>query len=300
VKDALLSLESLSKNYGQQIILKELSLELRSHTFYGLSGKNGTGKSTLMQILMGIQSAETPLSGVLFEKKITRDHQIRSKALMAYVSESIDYGFPLPLQKLFSIFPKLYPNWNETLFQSVVLNLNIPINRAFSSLSRGQKMQIAFAISLATQPKILFIDEITSVLDSYARRYVLKLAQQYVEQGGCVLMASNIISEMEGYAHHFFVLDEGQFLIDADVTEIPQLFVKLRQKVQDSPPHPIFEKPECIEVGRNSDGSFSFLISRSDLPPDLPLADLEDRRAVQLEEVFVYLTRKNYENLYSS
>jgi ABC-2 type transport system ATP-binding protein len=281
-------LRGITKFYGAHGALKDVTMALEAGHFYILLGKNGAGKSTLMRLLMRYEVADRGLGRVLGESLECERDEFNQN--VGFVSEALDYQLPMRMRTLFSYFEEIYPRWDRKLFESLLGELHIDLNRYFKELSRGQKMQVAFAAAAAVRPKLLILDEITSVLDANARGFFMDYLGAFVREGGTVVMATNIVSEVQNYADHVILLHEGTVSLNVAVAELPKLFVKVRHLPQDM--HPLFDHAECVEVALNSDGSTSAVASvelaRSfNLPPSFI-----DHRGITAEEIFIYFTRR--------
>jgi ABC-2 type transport system ATP-binding protein len=283
-----IELKEITKHYGSSSALRGVSLMIEQGKFYILLGKNGAGKSTLMRILMRYEMPDSGSGLVLGEPLDSERDEFNLD--VGYVSEALDYQLPMRMKQLFSYFAELYPRWDQTLFESMLRELRIDLSRHFKELSRGQKMQVAFAAAAAIHPKILVLDEITAVLDANARGFFMDYLGRFVRKGGTVVMATNIVSEVQNHADHMILLHEGRVSLDVPVTELPKLFVKVRRPMGLS--HPIFGSNECVEVALNSDGSTSYIAS-GELATKLDLpAALRDHRGITAEEIFIFFTRR--------
>lgn len=283
----IVQISHISKTYGEQPVLRDISFNLDAGKFYALLGKNGAGKSTLLRILM---RTELPTSGTgrILGRSIDEDCGDLNQSI-GYVSENIDYAFPMSVQQLFSRFNGLYKNWNQSSFENVLQNLKFDSSKSFKQLSRGQKMQVAFAAALAIQPKIVLLDEITAVLDANARSYFMRYLGQFVKGGGTVLMATNIVSEVQHYADHLIFIDDSHIKLDLPIKQISEKFCKLRKQTNTT--HPVFDDENCIEVTLNSDNSTSFMIPQDKIGRYKILPELMDKRGITAEEIFIYYTR---------
>jgi ABC-type multidrug transport system ATPase subunit len=151
-------------------------------------------------------------------------------------------------------------------------------------------MQVSFAHAIAICPEVLVLDEITSVLDAHARAYFMNYLGKFCKDGGCVIMSTNIVSEVEHFADHVILLEDSAVKLDMPLSEISKIFCKIRKKVGDE--SEVFRHEKCVEVGINSDKSISFIIPR-DLLERHNLADhFLDYRAVTVQEVFMYYTQR--------
>jgi len=282
--------EGLSKFYGTTPVLDDVSFTVEPGTFFALVGKNGVGKSTLMRLLMRFEPASKG-KGWVFGKDLDVDHP-DFNAQVGYVSESIDYAVPTSLTNFFKFYRRNYPKWDNALFERVIREMGISMESQFRNLSRGQRMQVAFSAALASHPNLLILDEITSVMDANARSFFMHYLGNYTKQGGTVLMATNIIYEVQHFAQQVLLLHEGRAKLNCLVSDIAKNFVKVRRmpNTQD----PIFADPDCSEVTLNSDGSSSHVLPIKSAEPYANAAKLTDKRAITIEEIFIYLTRNRW------
>ncbi|MBI3557673.1 MAG: ABC transporter ATP-binding protein [Deltaproteobacteria bacterium] len=285
-----IKLVNVTRSYGSNLALRGVSLELEAGNFYILLGKNGAGKSTLMRLLMRYEMPDTG-SGTVLGQPIDSESDAFNLEI-GYVSESLDYHLPLRMNKLFSYFAEIYPRWDRAIFEGMLRELRIDLNKHFRELSRGQKMQVAFAAAAAIQPKLLILDEITAVLDANARAFFMDYLGRFTRQGGTVVMATNIVSEVQNYANHMILMHDGLVSLDVPVRDLSKLFLKIRRAQNE--PHPIFNTTDCVEVALNSDGSTSHIVSR-ELSQKFEVPErLHDYRGITAEEIFIYFTRGGF------
>jgi len=281
----IVSISGVKKKFGPNVVLNDLSLQLKSGKFYALLGKNGSGKSTLMRVLMRheqINAGGRTVLGISTDEDSGEFYQD-----VGFVSESVLYSIA-PLNQVFAYFPKIYKKWDQKLFESLIKSLEIDLSKHHSQLSRGQKMRVVFAAAAAIKPKLFLIDEITSVLDAYARTFVMNYLTDFTQSGGTVLMATNIVSEIHGHADELILLDRGRVKLQGSIQEIGRQFWRIRKEHDQT--HPIFDLNSCIEIGFNSDRSVSYLVSAEEaMKGNLPASFIE-RKEVTAEEAFIYLT----------
>lgn len=280
----------LAKQYGGQVVLEDISFRVAAGDFYALVGKNGAGKSTLMRLLMRY---ERPTSGRgwIFGRELATDSQ-EFNSEVAYVSESIDYALPWPLETFFAEYRKLHPRWDNDTFEKVTREMNVSLHSQFRDLSRGQKMQVAFAAAIASRPKLLMLDEITAVMDAHARSYFMQYLGRFCAEGGTVMMATNIVSEVQHFAKQVLLLHEGSAKLNCPVKDIPNNFFKLRR--MPGIDAPIFHDPACAEVTLNSDTSVSYVLPLEAARHYDGYGKLRDNRGITIEEIFIYFTRNRW------
>jgi ABC-2 type transport system ATP-binding protein len=227
-------------------------------------------------------------SGFIFGIPLNRDecelnHQI------GYVTETIDYAIGGSTELLCkTLLPRIYRNWDRELFATVATELSLDLKKKFSQLSRGQKMQVAFAVALSIRPKLLLLDEITSVLDARVRAFFMSHLSKLVKNGSTVVMATNIISEIHNHADQLLLLEGGRICLNSAMSEVSKQFKKFRKATSDH--HALSNDPACLEIGINADGTVSYIItSESAMKYEIP-DQFRDGRAVTAEDAFIYFT----------
>tara|TARA_B100000925_G_scaffold45266_1_gene29533 strand:+ start:28274 stop:29032 length:759 start_codon:yes stop_codon:yes gene_type:complete len=224
----VVELIDIKKNYFFLKVLKGISLELHSGKFYGLLGENGAGKSTLFQIIVGL---ERPTTGnvSLFNKNLEAFPPELKKDI-GIISEKIEFDSPLSMGEFFNFYRTYFPNWNQKLFDEIITHQKLDLSKPFKKYSRGQKMQMVLAAELSKSPKILLIDEITSVLDVYSRLFYLKKLDEFKNNGGTIFLTTNVITEVESHLDHIFIIKDGEIVFNGDQKEIQKNKCPLENK----------------------------------------------------------------------
>jgi ABC-2 type transport system ATP-binding protein len=281
-------LRGIHKRFGRSHVLRNVTLSMKRGAFHVLAGRNGAGKSTLLRIL-GRREAPDAGDAFVLGRPLGDDRADHGEGV-AYVSESTDYAVPTTMRHFFGKYAEIQPGWDSAAFEARIREIGIDLDKAFSTLSRGQRMQVACAVALAGNPQVLLLDEVTAVLDARARFYFVEAFAEVCRRGGTVVMATNIVSEARDVADRLLLLEEGTVRIDVAVAELSDRFVRLvRDPTRD---HPVFASPACVPVGRGDDGRARWLIPwDDDAARNLP-EDTVDRRRVTPEEAFIYFTAR--------
>lgn len=289
----MFKLKNLIKKYDNKTIIDDLNLEIPEGKFITLLGQNGAGKSTLLRLISGF---ELPDSGaVYYRDELLSDTNFSQVHDLCFVHENLDFKVPYIMSEFINIFKESIPNWDQEFFDIMLTDRKIKLDKNFQEYSRGQKMQIGLMMALASNAKVLLLDEITSVIDVYGRKYFLDLLDQYVKRGNTVIITTNIISELEFYTEFLIIIKNATVQLSEPIINIPQLFIKLRHTSNEH--HEIFENPQCIWAGVNSDRSVSYvapieLVTMYELPEHM-----FDKRTSTLEDIFIYYFTKNQEEL---
>ncbi|MGC2484844.1 MAG: amino acid ABC transporter ATP-binding protein [Acidimicrobiales bacterium] len=216
MSDVVLSVESLVKRFGDNEVLRGVSLELRPHEVVCLIGASGSGKSTLLRCINMLERIDGG-DIVLFGQSLT-DPRIDPKLVRRHVG--------IVFQS-FNLFPHLSVLDNvilgpvrahkrdrkEVQQEALALLERIGLKDRASEyperLSGGQQQRVAIVRSLAMQPSILLLDEVTSALDPTLVGEVLDLLTELAHQGMTMLIATHEMAFARAVAHEVAYLDKG-------------------------------------------------------------------------------------------
>jgi len=282
MRNPIVTVQRLSKTYNKKVIFRDLSFSIEEGTFTTLLGANGSGKSTLLRLISG---SEFPDHGeVRFCGEEAHGWHLEHKRELFYINENIQIESHHTMEKFVRSFRELFPEWHEEFFRQMVRDRKLDLNRYYHQYSRGQKMQFNLIVPLAARPKLLLLDEITSVMDVYARRYFLGLLHRFCQSGRTVVMTTNIISELQYYTTHLLLIHEHRLKLNGALEEVRGGFVKLRFPAGLA--HDLLKRSDLRWAGVNGDGSENYLLASS-AGVQIP-EEFVDRREITLEDIFVF------------
>ena len=190
----LIEVKKLSKSIRGKEILKDISFEISQGDCVALIGPNGAGKTTLMDCLLGdkfLTAGQATIQGL----KPTDNHLKQSVAILPQENTVVE---DLKVKELLTFFQAIYPN---SLSNQEIDNLlqftDKQKNQLASKLSGGQKRLFSFVLSLIGRPKILFLDEPTSAMDTSTRQHFWEIVNQLKQQGVTIVYSSHYIEEVE-------------------------------------------------------------------------------------------------------
>jgi len=282
----MLEAENLSKNFGDEEAVKDLSLEVRKGEIVGLLGPNGAGKTTTMQMLSGLS---TPDSG-----KVSCEKDVREA--VSVVFQEVEYSSKLKVHEFLRMMSVLNENLEE--FGKVIDDVGL---RKFDDhlvpdLSGGNKKKLNIASGLLKDPDYLLLDEPNSGLDPRARKDVRELIDNLKQDKG-VLVSTHSMEEAEKLCDRVIIIEDSSEVIsgspDELISSIEADFV-LRAEG---------DVPERFSENVFKDGDFFEL--RSDRPHELirelvesgDIDNLENLSITKpgLEDVFFEVTGRRYE-----
>ncbi len=206
-----IEIKGLSKNYGK-FSLDNIDLTLPCGCIMGLIGENGAGKSTTINLLLGIIKKDKGTVSV-FGKEMTSDITDIKNDIGVVLDEPC---FPeqLKASQINNIMKKTYKNWNEETFFSLLKRFGIDETKKFKALSKGMKMKISIAVALSHDAKLLILDEPTSGLDPVIRDEIVEIFYEFTRNPmNSILISSHIVSDLEKLCDYIAFIHNGKLLL---------------------------------------------------------------------------------------
>src|ERR1700733_1181208 len=220
----MLKIEHLTKKFGQNTILHDVSLQVQPGEIAVLLGSSGVCKSTLLRILNNL---ETITSGTIFldNKKldlaaVNKNHTVGFvfQNFNLFDHLTIEQNITLPLEKGQNIPSKEAKNIARNLLERY--GLADKANSYPSDLSGGQKQRVALARTLALKPKVVCLDEPTSALDPLLTAHVASIIQGLAQQGYIVLIATHDTSLLERLNCTIYLMRQGSIIETAQSKQL--------------------------------------------------------------------------------
>ncbi len=193
-----IEIKKLFHNYGKRELYNGLSLNFEKGKVYALLGKNGVGKTTLIQILMGFMR---PTGG---ECKIFGDlaHAIspETRAKVGLLFEShLAYEF-FTIEQVEKFTRAFYTKWKPELYYGLIDKLGLPYNHKIAHMSEGQRSQVVLGLLLAQDPELLILDDYSMGLDAGYRRLFIDYLCEHLKDGEhTIVITSHVIQDMRNF-----------------------------------------------------------------------------------------------------
>ncbi len=222
----MIKINKIQKSYGGKTVIKNLNLHLNKSMIYALLGKNGVGKSTLINIIMDIIpacSGEVLINGVE-QNKITKDQKSRIGFIgenLALIEELSGFDFLKFIGKIYGIDNNVIKKRINDL-SSYFFDNNTDINKSISAYSTGMRKKIAFCAAVIHTPEILILDEPFSGLDPLVANQMIAFLQQYKSDERLIFISSHDLNYVEKIATHIGVLDNEELVFNASMEDFTQ------------------------------------------------------------------------------
>jgi ABC-2 type transport system ATP-binding protein len=252
--------ENLVKKFRKLTALDGINLDVPEGAIYALVGPNGAGKTTAIKVLMNIFRATSGRTDVLG----TDSTRLRSEAFMTigYVSENQEMPGWMNLRRLLAFLRPFYPTWDLDLERELVRDLDLPLDRKLSKLSRGMRMKAAMLSSLVYHPKLIVLDEPFGGLDPLVRDQLIEGLVERASEA-TIFVSSHDLAEIENLASHIGYLEEGHLRFSEERAALLERFREVELAV-DSPPSLDRKRPESWMHVASAEHVVRFIESRFD------------------------------------
>jgi ABC-2 type transport system ATP-binding protein len=215
--------ENLVKVYPGVRAVDGLSLNVPRGVAYGFLGRNGAGKTSTIRILLGL-ARPTEGRGTVLGFSIGRE-QVAILERTAFVSESKTLYGSLTPRELVRFTRGFYPSWSDQAVAKYSSLFEIPMDRAFSKLSQGNRTKVYLLLALSQGADLLVLDEPTTGLDPVIMDEFLRvLVEDVVGAGHTVFVSSHHLSDVEQIADCVGLIDHGRLLLEARLDDIKSQF----------------------------------------------------------------------------
>ncbi len=291
----IIECKNLTHYYGKRMIYENLSFNVPKGRILGLLGKNGTGKTTTINILSGYLQ---PRSGEcrIFGEEISHMQPSLRKNIGLLIEGHVQYQF-MTIREIEKFYSAFYPGqWRKDAYYGLMEKLKVAPGQLISRMSCGQRSQVALGIILAQNPELLILDDFSLGLDPGYRRLFVDYLRDYARsENKTVFLTSHIIQDMERLIDDCIIMDYGSILVQQPVGELLSTLHRFTCKVPEGyvmPEDKRFYHPSVI---RTELETFSFLtkdeVENSLRSLNVPYEDLKCE-SVNLEDAFIGLTGK--------
>lgn len=218
--DKIVEAQHLSKRYDTKIVFEDVNFSIKSGEVIGLIGANGAGKTTLIKILLGLQTSTTGRVTILQnnpQSNLVKNHigvMFQDDLVMKRVRGS----------ELIEILRYLYTQPMTTKGLQTIADLGEDINNYVNKLSGGQQRKLNFALALAGDPQLLFLDEPTAGMDTTSRHHFWNNIRQLTAKGKTIIVTSHYLSEIEDVATRILFLKDQHLIHDGSLQSLRQKF----------------------------------------------------------------------------
>jgi ABC-2 type transport system ATP-binding protein len=216
----MITIDHLTFGYQKkQPVLENLNLHLKPGHIYGLLGRNGAGKSSLLHHICGLLF---PWSGSC---RVTgKNPANRAPGLLQqiYLLPEDVYLPNVSIKQYLSIYAPFYPLFDHDMFYRFLTEFDIPKENKLQGMSYGQKKKVLISFALATQAKVLLMDEPTNGLDIPSKKQFRKIIAGVIQDDQLMIISTHQVKDLDSLIDHVLILEDKQIILDEPVDHITE------------------------------------------------------------------------------
>ena len=289
----MIEVKNVYKGYNNIPVLKDVSLTVIPGEIHGLIGENSAGKTTLIKCMTGIY--RTDAGEIRYDGEPIFDNP-KVKERIGYVADYNEYIATNTVKQMVRMYEIFYPKFNVEKFNSWNEIFELPVTKRIYSLSKGQKMRLAFMLETAKEPDYLILDEPTSGLDPVAKANFYNLLVQEVEQREIgVLISSHNLEGLERICDSVTMLHQGVVERQMAMEDMKCELTKLNVVFEGGASKSVYELSQILKIS-NVGSIYTIVVKDYDEQFAKQLreagASLIETLDISLEELFITLEEK--------
>lgn len=230
-KDYAIEIEHLTKTYGKNRGVTDLSLKVQSGDIFGFLGPNGAGKSTTIRSILGLIQFEEG-NAKLLGLDILKNHDEILRNVGYMPSEAMFYP-SMKVKEIIAFAAKMRKLDCSAEAKKLCERLSVDVEKRIEELSLGNRKKISIVCAMQHKPKLFIFDEPTSGLDPLMQAEFFKLVLEYNKEGATCFLSSHVLSEIKKYCHQAAIIKEGELVCVDSVDNLTKTNAKRIKMIKD-------------------------------------------------------------------
>ena len=250
----VIEIENLTKNYGKNRGINDVSFSIEEDDIFGFLGPNGAGKSTTIRTLLGLIKKDAGKARIF-------GREIGSNKDFEYILKDVGY---MPSEAMF--YPEMKVSDTIKFAANVrrkdcdnearmlCEKLHLDVNKKIEELSLGNRKKVSIVCAMQHKPKLFVFDEPTSGLDPLMQAEFFELINEYVKNGATCMLSTHVLSEVKNYCKHVGIMKEGKLLKVDEVSNITKTNAKKIKIVRNGKLQEFIYKGDIKEIYKEIQG----------------------------------------------
>ena len=292
---AVVETTELTKRFGDNYALTGLTMTVPRGHIVGFLGRNGSGKTTTIKILLDVIRRTSGEATVLGEP--TGSVAVRRR--IGFLGEDKRLYSYMTVREIIAFTRPFFPTWRVETETRLLTDFELPLDRTVSALSKGMRTKVGLLLNLCRHSEFLILDEPSEGLDPVMTEQMLQSLVQQSSDGTTIFFSSHQVAEVEQIADHIIAIEKGRVILEGSLDHLQQKFRRINLVFDDPPPPEAFKRngvDQVIVRGR----TISILASRdvdeiAALGPLLAAKSVEVQ-SVGLKELFLEKVKEDHAN----
>lgn len=215
-----IEVKGISKSYHGKCVVKDISFTVSQGEVFGILGHNGAGKTTLVEIMLGLKKQDVGTAKILGQPL-----RLASKHIFERIGVQLQHaGYQNNIKVMEACEERaaFYRHSEDIVRLLKQFHLYEQKDQLVEKLSGGERQKLSLVHALISQPEVIFLDELTTGLDPYARKEVWELLKERKAQGTTIVMTSHYLDEVEALCDRIMIMKQGQCMVQGTISEVLQ------------------------------------------------------------------------------
>ena len=281
-------LTAVTKRYGKQTAVEDLSLRIEPGTGFGFLGPNGAGKTTTIKMMMGLLRRDEGRVSVLGLDPGVDDLAVKQR--VGYVPEQQFIYRWIRVGEAIRFCKTFYTSWNDKLCSELLKRLDLDTEKRVKELSKGMVVKLSLLLAMSHEPELLLLDEPMAGLDPVIREeFVDGVLQSICDREQTVVFSSHTLADVQRLGTMVGIIHQGRLMIQADVEDLLRRTKRIRAVLADgavpasAPEGTIWQSVQGREWLLTVEGFTAEVVSRLQATNSLASVEVID---LNLEDIF--------------
>lgn len=222
---AVISARGLSKRYGKQLAVDNVSFDIAAGRIVGLIGPNGSGKTTTLKAALGLIPFDGELSVLGLDPRTQRDALMQDVCFIADVAILPRW---LRVCDAIDFVAGVHPKFDRTKAERYIANTRLTPTMKVKSMSKGMVVQLHLALVMAIDAKLLVLDEPTLGLDiMFRKQFYQNLMEDYFDEGKTIVITTHQVEEVEHILTDLMFIRDGKIVLAASMDEVGERYTEV-------------------------------------------------------------------------
>jgi ABC-2 type transport system ATP-binding protein len=250
--ELVIETKNLKKIYGEKAAVDGIDLAVERGSIHGFLGRNGSGKTTTIKMLLGLTYPTSGEARVFGLRPDDRKEGVRIRERIGFVSEDKGLYDQVKVGQMISFTRSFFPNWDRKMEERLIELFELPLKQSIKKLSKGTRTKLALLLALPRRADLLVLDEPTEGLDPAITEDVLQMLVGVAAEGATIFFSSHQLSEVEQIADHISILESGRIVVEGGLDELKENYRRIHIVFEEKAPEHALAEAGGAQIRRDA------------------------------------------------
>jgi ABC-2 type transport system ATP-binding protein len=234
--ELIIETKNLKKSYGGNAAVDGIDLAVERGSIHGFLGRNGSGKTTTIKMLLGLTHPTSGQARVFGLRPEDREEGVRIRQRVGFVSEEKGVYHYVKVEQMIAFTRPFFPNWDREMEERLIDLFELPLKQSIKKLSKGMRTKLALLLALPRRADLLVLDESTEGLDPAITEDVLQMLVGMAAGGTTIFFSSHQLSEVEQIADHVSIIERGRIVVEGALDDLKESYRRIHMVFEEEAP----------------------------------------------------------------